>query len=308
MPFRMNARAKRGKKKKNKLFKKGSSKAISSRLKKVERKVVKLNKRDEDLSAELVWRFIDGAIQESAENEVAYYWSSINNLGNVDDVIAQLRYYNPSAPSTLVTADGTTGVYQKKFHFEGCSGSVTYSANYSLPAHVTIYQCVAKKDTSLTPINLITSGLADITSSGVIGDPLLYPTDFELLTNIYDVKRIFSGRIDAGASKTVGISVPPFTVDPSFFDVHGLSYQTILNSTGFLTRISGVVAHDANLANTKYGLCPGVLDRLYKKTFRVKYDAGADIKFIHTLSSLDPFTTESEVCNKPLAGQQIEAV
>lgn len=225
----------------------------------------------------------------------------LNSTSHLEGVLAQLRYYNPSVPGTLTTADGATGSFEKEFYFTTCYGNLTCRNNYQVPVDVSIYLVKVKNDTSIIPTTAFTDGLADV-GSPTSTSPLVYLTDSPIFNDLWKITNTYKFKLSPGQQKSYSASTPKFMYDPSLTDVHGLVYQRKNKTMAFIVRVEGVIGHDTT-ADEQGCLAAGV-DVMFDRTFKVKYQAGADIKYIHVVNSASTFTNGGVVSNKPVSDNQ----
>lgn len=219
----------------------------------------------------------------------------------LEEVLAQLRYYNPSAPSSLVTADGATGTYQKEFHFKRNYSRLLLRNNYQVPVKVTIYICSPKGETTISPLTAWTNGLTDI-SNATYNSTLSYPTDSQQFNDLYKVVKVKRSLLHPGNEYSCSHSTKSFSYDPSLVDSHGLSYHRAFKSFLFLTVVQGVIGHDTSLS--EYGVLASGVDVMLDRTYEVQYAAGADIKYVYVTGNLSAFTNGGVVSNKPVSDNQ----
>lgn len=296
---RTYARKGRGKKKPKHLRRQPRTK-IGKRVNNLSTKVRRIDKFQKGNMGTLVYRDISVSDEIIPANQIFYRMRSLNNISNLETVCAQLRYYDPSDPSNLVVADFTTGTYFKEVLFVKCTLHVTIRCNYNLPVEVTVYRCDVKADTDQNPSDCLASGTPDMTNA-TSTNPLIYPSDINLLNDLWYVKKIHRSLIQAGAQRTFTMSVDkPFNYDPHLTDTHALSFQRVFYGTAMLFRYRGVPAHDS--VADEQGLQNCEVDVEMRRTWKVKYNAGADIKYIYTdTSGLDTFTNTANISNKPKA-------
>lgn len=236
------------------------------------------------------------SVNQSAST-TAILWSS----AEIETALAQCRYYNPSTPSALTTADGATGSYQKEFLFNKCFGKVVCVNNYQVPCVVDIYVCKSKADTSLSPNTAFNNGITDITNA-LTGstNSQLYPTDSPQFNDLWTIESHVEKQLQPGqmCSASTG-KIPSFQYDPSLVDSHTMIYQKKFHARVCLIRVRGVVGHD-NTADEQGFLQAGI-DISYHHMFEIRYSAGADIKFIHVIDGASTFTNGGVVSSKPVS-------
>lgn len=223
------------------------------------------------------------------------------NADICNTVIAQLRYYNPSAPTTLTVADGATGTYQREFYFKNSFSRITVRNNYRVPCMLTVYECRPRADTDKDPLTAMSQGLTDL-SNVTETSPLIHPTDSIVLTDLWRIKRRKKMMLDAGRQCSVSASSPPFQYDPALFQTHDLKYMTRFKALSWLTIVQGVPAHDS--VADEQGLNGVGVEIMVDTSFKVKYAAGADIQFVYVTDNSDTFSNAAVVTNKPISSNQ----
>lgn len=285
-------KAKRGKKKKAK-----SNSKLTQETRQMKKQMRELKRVSEADTGLLVFRDIEASrllASQAVQNEVSWAGCSTAEL---EEVLAQLRYYDPAAPTTLVTADGTTGTYQKEFYFNKIYSKLTLRNSYQTPAMVCVYALEPKADTSITPSTAWSNGLTDA-SNGTVNSLNIYPTDSPQFNDLWSIKKTWKRLLQAGSEMACPYSIKPFQYDPSLTDSHNLTFQR-KQSFVYLIVLQGVVAHDTTLNEQSFTAAG--LDRQIERTFNVKYPANADIKFTYVTSSLSSITNGLVVSSKPVA-------
>lgn len=225
----------------------------------------------------------------------------------LEEVIAQLRYYDPTAPTALVTASGTDGTYQKEFFFQRALTKLTIHNNYQVPCHVSVYVCQCKGDTNLSPQTTWSNGLTD-SSNGAITNINSYPTDSEQFTDLWRIVKSKKTKLMPGRSFVMSHALKPFQYDPSLFDSHGLNNMTKYKNFSYLIIVRGPTGHDSSVL-TEHGVLPASIDIELDRVFEVKYAAGADIKFTYVVdNAANTFTNAGVISNKPANAQQSHSV
>lgn len=240
------------------------------------------------------------AAYTSAVAQMSLNSFSLSNLTLLEEVLAQLRYYNPSLPGTLTNADGTSGTFQKEFYFHSVYHRVRFVNNYQVPARVKIYLVRSKKDTSISASTAFTNGLADVGNPSSTS-PLIHLTDSVQFTDLYNIIESKSMLLQPGQECVLNHTDKGFQYDPSMADSHALAYQRKYYDMQCVVRIEGLLGHDSAVATEQTNLQAG-LDMESLTTFVVKYDAGADIKYIYIDDEADVgFTNGGLVSSKPVS-------
>lgn len=267
----------------------------------MKKQIKKIKQQNEANMGDLTYRYIDVDDFDIPVNKIYWNWYALSDITDIEAVLAQLRYYDPTAPTNLVTADFATGSYQKEVLIELCSLNITTRANYTTPAEIVMYACRVKDDTSQTPLALMQAGDSDV-SNVDLNNPQLYPSDIPLVTDLWKLKVLKKRHLEPGQQCSASISVKkPFTYDPHVSDTHNLTYQRRYGGCGILLGVNGGLAHDTTL--DEQGLADTQVDIMIKRTYRVKYNAGASIKYIYVNDQLDAFTNDARVCVKDTPDQ-----
>lgn len=226
-----------------------------------------------------------------------------STLALIETVLAQLRYYNPSAPANLTTADFTTGTYQKEVLLRSASTVLYIVNNNQVPVQVSVYTCSVKRDTNFTVESIfgaIDSDMSNVTTTS----PFLYPSDIPAIDDLWTINKTTKCILQPGRNKVLIMSSNKMVnYDPSLSDSHNLQNQKAFDSKQFYIRINGVLAHDS-AADEQAFINAGV-DIRWKTTYKVQYNAGANIKFVFVDDNMNSsFTNGGQVSNKPVSGQQ----
>lgn len=226
----------------------------------------------------------------------------------IETAMANLRYYDPSVPGTLVTANASTGTYNRQIHFESVYDKLTVRNNYQVPVLVRIWSCTPKADTSIAPDSFYSNGVTDQTIGPIaVTSPLLYPTDIDDVTNNWSFKVAKNILLQPGAQTSVHRFAGPFDYDPSNVDHHNLVFQKKYKAHTWMLRIEGVGAHDSSLA--QYGTSASGIDYIGERKCVITYDAGVNLTdFSEDDSTTASFTNAAMVANKPVSDNQSYSV
>lgn len=290
---RVGARCKR-------LYARGSGRPLRKK-KGVKKQLKELKRLAESDMGTHIHRIRDIAEITAADNlqDVRFYQAF--DADRCNTVVAQLRYYNPSAPATLTVASGVTGSYQREFYFKSSFSRLTVRNNYRVPCMVTIYECRPRADTDLDPLTAMSQGLTDL-SNVTETSPLIHPSDSIVLTDLWRVKRRKRVLLDAGKQCSATMVAKPFQYDPALFQVHDLKYMTRFNSGAWMLIIQGVPAHGTS--TDVQGITAVGCEAMVDSSYRVKYAAGADIQFVFATDNSDAFSSAAVVTNKPISSNQ----
>lgn len=236
-------------------------------------------------------------------NQVSNSLTDSTATGTLEAAMANLRYYNPSAPATLVTADASTGTYTRQVHFKSIFEKLTIRNNYQIPAMVTIWSCVPKADTNTSPSAFYSAAVTDQTISMAVTSPLLYPTDMKIVRDNWTLKRVYSGKVEPGQQRVVKHYSKSFDYDPSNVDSHALAYQKKYGAHIFYIRVEGCIAHDS--IASEYTTSQAGIDTFLDRKFVMTYDAGVNLDdFSEDNNAGTTFTNAGVVSNKPVSDNQ----
>ncbi len=256
-----------------------------------------LKRRVESGMGTYIYKERDSGTIKCSVNGIDYQGIDASNITKLEEVIDNLPVFNPSSPATFTFMDFTAGTQQKEVEFASSFYQLTLKNNYDAPVRVSIYKCRPKGETSITAKNAVIAGLVDLGSSLTEKTPMLSPLDSIQFKDLY-MTQVFKRKLLAGQTLSVKDFVGSFQYDPSFTDSHALAYQPRYGGLTYLVRVEGELAHDSVAA--EYGNLGGGVDYTNFRKHIVKYDAGADIKFIEVVDGNDSFTNGGVVSSVDL--------
>jgi len=261
------------------------------------KKAIKQLKRQTDASTgTMTYRQLNTISLKSVEDLQASASQSMLATSSIETALANLKYYNPAVPGTLTTADASTGTYQRNILVDSATLSMNFQNNYQSNCHLTVYLCKVKDDTDSSPNTAWTNGIADGGNAVSVSSLNQYPSDYNLVKDLYSLKRLKKVVLKPGQSVVCSHTEKDINYDPSTVDSHNLVYQKEYKSFHFLYVIQGGVAHDSSL--DEQGYMPSGVDIEVKRQYKVIYNAGTNIDFIHLSTTVDAFT------NTPLESHQ----
>lgn len=213
-------------------------------------------------------------------NQAGYSQHDPCGITDIEAACAALRYYDPSAPSSLVTAAGATGTYTRQIHFESVYSKLEVRNNYLVPVKLKVYCFVPKHDTNIPPSTYFSDGITDQEASGTgaSSSPLLYPTDFDMVNDNWKSVKTTSMVLEPGRTKVCAYMRKAFDYDPSNADTHSLEYQAKYMAQVWYVRVEGIIGHDTTLG--EYTTLPGGVDLLSDRKWVITYDAGVNLNDI----------------------------
>lgn len=247
----------------------------------------------------LEYRNIDAQyVRTSGVNAAAYASADIVNMAAYETILGQLRFFNPSAPGTLVTADGAAGTYYREYLFKSVQSTHTCRNNYQIPCRVSIYYCVPKEDTNITPITAFTDGLADASNANTTS---IFTNlwDSDEFNDLWRIAKKSTKTLLPGRSMTCKYSIKNMLFSPATYDSHTSTYQRRFKCFYVVVRVHGIIAHDSS-AN-QVGWTNGGVDVSWQTNYKVQYDAGGDINYLYVSENQDGFTNGPLVSSMPVA-------
>lgn len=220
------------------------------------------------------------------------------DYSQLETVLGQLRFFNPSSPGTLVQGNGSTGTYFRKFHFKTIASKCKVSNNYQVPCQVTVMCATVKLDTNINPATAYQDGLADAGNPTATSN-LVYWSDSPQFNELWKITKRTKRVLQPGKTLTVKHLLKDIMYDVSLSDSHNLTYQKDLKSFVWIVQVQGVQGHDTSA--DQQGTLPAGVDVQADYTYVVSYDAGIDLKFIYVTDSSTGFTNGGVVSEKPVA-------
>lgn len=218
-----------------------------------------------------------------------------------------LRYYDPSTPGTLVTADASVGAYSREITIKNVSSHVCFRNNYQTPLRLKLYECTVKDDTNIGPTSAMDNSITDqFTTGGNNTQWGVFPSDCRQLNELFKVKMVCNRMLQPGQQYDFRRNSGRFTYDPSVADSHASTYQREWKSSPILVNVEGTPAHDT--VNLEHGSSHVGLDYIQVVSTKIEYDAGTSLNDISILNELDSFTNSALVSNKPISDNQVFSV
>lgn len=231
--------------------------------------------------------------------KVASY--AINRSQDYESVLANLKYYDPSDPANLVTASGVTGAYQKEFLVKNINAKLEMRNNYQSDVCLTVYLCIPKSDSSISPDTAWTNGITTDAGNVLANTELnQYPTDYDVFRDLWTAKRVCYKKLSPGQSATATTNISDVTFDPALYAQHSADYQRRWKSQRWLVVVTGTISHDSVSPND-VGLSSAGVDILISSTWKVQYDAGVNISYVYLDTTYDTPGTGFVQSHQPVA-------
>lgn len=206
---------------------------------------------------------------------------NVGGVSRLEEYIANLRYYDPSNPGTLVTASGATGTFSRNIHFKNINSRLEVRNNFLVPCKVKVYLVMPKSDTTIAPLTYYNNGIDDqVISTADETTPLLHLTDITMFNQQYKAKLVKSKYLLAGQEFSVSHNTGAFNYDPALTDSHTLEYQPKFKTAVWTIRVEPVLHHDT-IVSTEIGLGYGAVDTVAFVKAEILYDAGTPLDDIY---------------------------
>lgn len=215
-----------------------------------------------------------------------------------ETVLGELRFFNPSAPGTLIQGSGASGTYFREYNFKNVTSKLCAKNNYQVPCKFTVMLMCSKEDTSINPATAFQNGLVDV------GNPssqsqLTYFTDSDEFNKLWSIKKTKKKLLQPGQELKISHSYKDMMYDPAVFDSHSLTFQNKYKTFCWLIKVEGRLGHDTSA--DQQGLTQAGVDIVVDNVLKVEYDAGCDLKFIVVSDGSDSFTNGAVTSSKPVS-------
>lgn len=222
------------------------------------------------------------------------------NVVKMESALGQLRFFNPAAPGTLTTADGSTGTYAREYMFKTIYSNIAIYNNYQVPVKVRLYCLSPKLSTSTAPETAFTNGLTDAGNPSSTS-PAIYPTDSQEFTDTYSILTSKMVVLQPAQSMSMSKSFKDVGYCPQIYDSDTSTYQKRYKNLVWATRIEGILGHDT-AANQQTLVAAGI-DFLFHAKFVIQYESGgAALKTIYVNENCPTsFTNGGVLSEKPIA-------
>lgn len=280
---------------------------VARDVKRLQGKLTKLKRLDDATTGTLTYRSGVASRVTSLDNQQSANVYEGCTAANIELALAQTKYFNPSVPGTLTTGSSAAGTYQRNTLIESFSSRLKIRNNYQVPCELVVYLASVRDDTGQSVKEAWTAGVPDGSNLTDTTDLNQYPTDYNLVKDLWHLKKLYGSTLESGKGITVSHTIKDVEYDSATFDTHSLQYQKEFKAFQFLIVMKGCIAHDSTLAN-EIGVISSLLDIEQVNTVKVKYAAGINITYTYVTADYDTFSNAAHIANKPLSGSQAAAL
>ncbi len=254
-------------------------------------RVRKLEKFVENQQSVRICRNHFASVAGAGVNEQNIVELQCPNVTTLQGCVDDLRFFNPSAPATLITANLQSATFAQDILMSHYT-KIILKNNYQSNVTLKIYLCKVKADTGISPVTAVTNGLADNPSAAiVITDLSVRPRDSEQFRDLWSSKLVKSKVLKPGQSCSASYGSGQFTLDPATLDSHTSAFQRKLKGAGFLIVMEGEMGHNTEATND-IGSEEVRLDVRREFVIKCWYDAGGvDLRDLQITNAFDTITS-----------------
>lgn len=245
-------------------------------LKAVAKEVNNLKKKVSTLNTIYIKKYRSYGSLTASTNQTNYAVTTLNSASVINGVIDSVKYFNPSAPSTLINVDLTAPTYQQKVSITKSYMRLTIRNNFSVPCFVDVYFVKCKKDTSIDPDTAISNALADMSNASLTASQV-FPTDCHDFNDLWKIVKHKRYLMNPGKTVIFTGSCPSFDYDVSLSDSQTESYLRYMHGSQIMVRVEGMIAH--GLASGVGNMQCGV-DYELRRHHTVEYSGGVATQYI----------------------------
>lgn len=255
---------------------------VKSRRGKLAKRVKEISKKVNTSLATHNSKWYEGGTVSWTANAQNVKWITGNQTTALDDVLPELKYYDPSSGLFTSPDPGTASGAQTKFRFKYVSAKLSVRNNGNFDAHVRIYCCWPKQTTQDQPNVIWSSNLSESSNATSTANWDVKPSDVNDLTKIWNLRVCGDYIIRPGQTVEVNNSVKDIMFQPNTV---AEEWSTDYKAFGFLMVSSGTVCHGTSTGppdETQMMLHnAGQLDWYLKRNFVVEYEAGTNANMHH---------------------------
>lgn len=284
MPKFFRKKKRTGRKTRRRTYKKRKGTTVRKKLTRLNKRVAKVSRQVNNSICVKVYRErISTAVIIAGNNEGVFDSIPLGHKELIERALVSLKFFDPMAPSVPTTADGNSGTFQRTFQFDSKFRAVVKNSS-TVPVHVSLWWCLPKTQTSISPQVAWEEGLTD--KNLLFNVTMIYPSDSKIFRNTWRIVKSVQRIMQPGAD-TQMFYRGKFNYDPSVEDVHGKTFYPQYSGLCLLVRLEGVVMHDSAIP-TLVAAGRGAVDILTDTQHTVSYDGGYSS---HTIEIFDQSDT-----------------
>lgn len=283
---------------KGKVYKKKVKRKVKKdTVKTLKKKVNENTKRLDTSQVDFTYRVGDKASMTWTQNQSKLHWDPILTYTRLRNILSAAPLVEPGN-NTVTEVNLTSGTFQRDILIHSVYASVHYRNNTTAPMKLRHYVMKTKRDTAVDPVSEFSLGLQDVIGPGFDQNRHIFPTDSELMTDVWKIVSSKSFILEPGKERVFSHSSKAFEYDQSYLDSRSFTYQKSWPSWGFMVRGEGCLQHDTT-DNRLVGFSGGHLDISTETTFKIEYDGGSvGLKRIKVEENADDIEN-GVIANKP---------
>lgn len=271
---------------KTRTYKKKRRAPLRKKVARLSKRVSKVTRVMNSTTATKIYRerFTTSIVNDTV-NETVFQAIALGDHTLMQRALTKLKYYDFSAaPPVLTEVDGNSGTFQRSYLFKS-KYKLSVRNNCSVPCWVSVWMCLPKEETSLSPAETWISGNADIggatLNTAVMGSPY-DSTIFKYAWRVIQKKKMLlnSGQEFSCYYRT------SYTYDPSIDDTFNKEFYPKWCGLAALVHLEGVISH-ADSITTDIGSGKASIDTFAEVQHTVTYDGGYSGVFVEVLNSSD---------------------
>lgn len=253
--------------------------------KKLENKVSQLKKVVDSTTSSHTWKKTVYERFYGVDGEAAYDEGLAFNHSTIANAIGNLRFFNPSVPGTLITADADAGLYSREMLIPSIYNKIEIRNNHAVPCYFSVYLLSPKTSTNTSPDTYRTNGLTDQGAP----DPdstMLYPSDSQEFVDQWRIVKSKKVLLKPGKQLIMSHVTKDVKYNPALEDTNNLTYEK--GTLVWYYRMEGVIGYSA-ATNTNIGRIRAGVDLCTHTIIKIKYDSGGvplnDITLVDGISA-----------------------
>lgn len=277
-----------------------SSKRVATRVSRNASRISKLQKAVAGMDSVLKVRSVDST-RISAGTEQSYQGEVMLTKSGIETAMANGRFYNPSVPGTLITADLSTGTYSRIIKCRGHQ-RMRVANNTTVGYYCDIYVFECKDDSDTLAGAAWDAGLTDVGGLSS-SSSMSFIEDSALLKSLWRKKLKKTYYVAPGEEVSCSWTSPYFLYNPANKDVDTDAYQRSFHTFEMLAVLRGKICHSAaTTTNVKIG--DQAADVSIYREYEFRYDSGGPpLKYIVATDN-QPAVSDERYANMPISDIQ----
>lgn len=252
----------------------------------LKKRVTQLERMVHKLDSKYTYRRIDAEQITASANLCGWNEFAKSTPSGLETAFANLRYYDPATPGTIIAAGMGTGTFSRDYNISGYS-KILLRNNDLVPVDFHLYLCECKESTSNDVLSLLDGALADLSAIGKTSTTCFLSDGKSEIEPYWKYKLVKKMRLMPGGEFSSSHIIKPFDYDPTRLDVITSTYQPMSKTFSWVIRVQGTVCHDKTTTGN-VGITAAALDCIVKTIYTCRYNSGGpSLTYIGTSDNLD---------------------